>query len=160
MPLIRDIQLMLTDKGHIHACWINGRYAQLLKKSNRVVFRFRNNGKYYVIKFDGKCEFPWQRFLKRQNDKELKNYRRIKDVDKKYFAEILETGEVQGHKYLIQEYVAHNRKITPEIQELFYQIKNKYDICDVRLDLGEKPHNFAVGPKGLKFYDLGFEDWI
>lgn len=147
----KDIQIKMNDaETRVEECIIDGVQGVRFNTGNRRVFRFGNK---FVVKFDSAHN------LGRQNDLEVVNYKKIAESDKKYFASILRTGEVQRQFFIVQEYVKSTRRAFKKESGEFEAVLGKYCISDAYPSFESKDyhHNVAFTSKGFKIFDLGYE---
>lgn len=107
-----------------------------------------------VIKFDGSDSYE-------QNKSEVFFYeKRLLEMERGYFANILEHGEVDGLSYIVQERVYDTGEdVTEEHQTTLRNLKENYGLADMYLShRSEFHHNVLIAKGGIKIYDVGVGD--
>jgi hypothetical protein len=112
---------------------------------NRRVYNIDNK---FVLKLDNPASY-----YNKQNEQELKNYEVIPEFDSQFFAKLISHGYLDGHLYLIQEFVQESfRAKTDDDTDNYELLRSKYNLRDIFLG----GRNCFLTEDSFKIIDLGY----
>ncbi len=136
--------ISFTDKGLL----LNGELTKQQSRGIRIVYLNKN----YVVKLE---QF-FNSIKQTQSYNEFKTYQKIKEEDKKHFAEILDYGRIKifdnTYCYIVQRYIQNSRgKKAAQHKKKVDELGKKYKITDLH------NANWHVNNKNIPvIFDIGY----